>query len=70
MLALNNIEIKEDFASEEEFNAYQQQIDQITEDYFPDKLEFSTFSNVSNSELKNLAFSFLIYYSPTSLTIL
>lgn len=39
MLALSGIDIKQDFQSEEEFNAYQQQLDQITQDYFPDRID-------------------------------
>lgn len=39
MLALSGIDVKEDFQSEEEFNQYQQQLDQLTKDYFPDKID-------------------------------
>ncbi len=38
-LLLLGIDIKEDFTSEEEYNQYQQQLAQIQQDYFPDKIE-------------------------------
>lgn len=39
MLVLNGIDVQSEFASEEEYQAYQQQLDQIVKDYFPEKVE-------------------------------
>lgn len=38
-LLLLGIDIKEDFNSEEEYNEYQQQLEQVQKDYFPDNIE-------------------------------
>ena len=39
LLLLNGIDIKEDFSSEEEYNSYQQEIDKIIKDNFPEKVD-------------------------------
>lgn len=39
MKILSGMDIKEDFESEEEYNQYQQQVDQIINDYFPDNID-------------------------------
>jgi hypothetical protein len=39
LLLLNGIDIKEDFASEEEYNQYQQQIDAVINENFPEKVD-------------------------------
>lgn len=39
MMILSGMDIKEQFSSEEEYNNYQQQVNQITNDFFPDKID-------------------------------
>lgn len=39
MMVLSGMDVKEDFASEEEYQQYQQEIEQLTRDYFPDNID-------------------------------
>lgn len=39
LMLLNGIDVSENFQSEEEYNKYQQNLQQIQQDYFPDKVE-------------------------------
>ena len=39
VLVLNGIDVKEQFQSEEEYQQYQAQLSQITQDYFPEKID-------------------------------